>query len=153
MNMPRRRSTRSRSTPRPADAALKDDMHPLDMYGPGDALQARLRELCLPFPEAVEAGGVGAPSFTVGGNIFAMQHRHDGRPSLWLKASPGAQEVLVGAESDRFFRPPYVGHHGWIGMWIDIEDVDWPYVADLVDESYRMTAPKRLRTLLGGGPA
>ena len=128
-------------------------MHPLEMYGPGDALLARLRDLCLPFPEAVEAGGVGAPSFTVGGKIFAMQHRHDGRPTLWCKAPPGTQELLVGAEPERFFRPPYVGHHGWIGMWIDITDVDWPYIAELIDESYRMTASKRLVTLLAGNPS
>ena len=150
MNVPRRRSTRSRPNPRPTDATPDYSAHPLDVYGPGEALLARLRQICLPFPEAVEAGGVGAPSFTVGGKIFAMQHRHEGRPSLWLKAPPGAQEVLVGAEPDRYFRPPYVGHHGWVGLWIDIQDVDWPYVADLVDESYRMTTPKRLIKLIDG---
>jgi hypothetical protein len=104
-------------------------MHPLELYGPGDALLAKLREICLVFPEAVEAGGVGAPSFKVRDKIFAMQHRHEGRPSLWCKALPGAQEVLVGAEPERFFRPPYVGHHGWVGAWIDRDDVDWRHLA------------------------
>ena len=79
-----------------------------------------------------------------------MQHRWNGRPSLWCKAPPGAQEVLVGAEPERYFRPPYVGHHGWVGAWIDGDDVDWPYAAELIDQSYRMTAPKRLQKLLGG---
>ncbi|HZQ99100.1 MAG TPA: MmcQ/YjbR family DNA-binding protein [Chloroflexota bacterium] len=125
-------------------------MHPLEVYGPGDALLAKLREVCLVFPEAVEAGGVGAPSFTVKGKIFAMQHRHEGRPSLWCKAPPGAQELLVGAAPERFFRPPYVGHHGWVGIWIDRDDVDWPHAADLVEESYRMSAPKRLVKQLDG---
>src|ERR671938_515843 len=135
----RRRSRARRATPaRPPGP----EMHPLELYGPGGALLARLRELCLPFPEAVEAGGVGAPSFKVAGKIFAMQHRMDGRPSLWCKAPPGAQEVMVGAEPNRFFRPPYVGHNGWIGAWIDGDDVDWAHLAALVDESYRMTAPK-----------
>jgi hypothetical protein len=120
-------------------------MHPLELYGPGDALLARLREICLAFPGAVEAGGVGAPSFKVKDRIFAMQHRMDRqRPSLWCKAPPGAQEVLVNAEPRRFFRPPYVGQHGWIGIWIDVDDVDWSHVAALVDEAYRVTAPKRL---------
>ena len=78
----------------------------------------RLREICLRFPEAVEAGGVGNPSFKVRGKIFAMQHGHEGRPSAWLKAAEGVQELLVGSAPDRFFRPPYVGHHGWVGTWL-----------------------------------
>jgi hypothetical protein len=140
-----RRATRRIRPARPATAAGGDrESHPLELYGPGDALLTRLRELCLPFPEAVEAGGVGAPSFKVADRIFAMQHRVGERPSLWCKAPPGAQEVLVGAEPSRFFRPPYVGQNGWVGVWIDRDDVDWAHLAALVDESYRMTAPKRL---------
>ena len=103
----------------------------------------RLRALCLRFPEAVEAGGVGNPSFKVRDRIFAMQHGMEGRPSFWMKAPPGAQEILVGSSPERFFVPPYVGHHGWIGAWLDV-DLDWDELADLVDESYRLTAPKRL---------
>ena len=122
--------------------------HPLEVYGPGDELLARLRELCLGFPEAVEAGGVGAPSFKVRDKIFAMQHRMDGRPSLWVKGLPGAQEMLVGGEPTRFFRPPYVGHHGWVGAYIDLDDVDWGHLGSLVEESYRITAPKRLTARL-----
>ena len=118
------------------------------MYGPGESLLARLRELCQAVPEAVEAGGVSAPSFKVVDKIFAMQHRMDGRPSLWCKAPPGRAEVLIGAEPGRFFRPLYVGHNGWVGAWIDGDDVDWAHLAALVDESYRMTAPKRLVRLL-----
>ena len=72
-----------------------------------------------------------------------MQHGVDGRPSMWCKAPPGAQQVLVSSNPDRFFVPPYVGCHGWVGMWLDVA-IDWDEVADLVDESYRMTAPKRL---------
>jgi len=49
----------------------------------------------------------------------------------------------VGSDPKRFFVPPYVGHHGWIGVWLDVE-IDWDEVADLIEESYRMTAPKRL---------
>ena len=127
-------------------------MDPLGVYGPGEELLERLRGLCLAFPEAVETGGVGAPSFKVAGKIFAMQHRMDGRPSLWWKAPPGAQDVLLGGDPDRFFRPPYVGHNGWVGAWIDGDDVDWAHLAALVDESYRMTAPKRLLGRSSRGP-
>lgn len=111
-----------------------------------DAL-TRLRAICLAYPEATEQGGVGDPTFKVRGKIFAMRHGMDGRMSLWLKAPPGAQDVLVRSDSARYFVPPYVGHHGWVGVWLDIE-VDWDFVADLIDESYRMTAPKRLVALL-----
>ncbi|HEV2582873.1 MAG TPA: MmcQ/YjbR family DNA-binding protein [Ktedonobacteraceae bacterium] len=111
-----------------------------------DAL-TRLREICLALPESSEQGGVGNPSFKVRDKIFAMRHGFDGRMSMWCKAPPGAQEVLVGSNPARFFVPPYVGHHGWIGLWLDGE-IDWDEVADLVRESYRMTAPKRLLAML-----
>src|SRR5436190_10275452 len=108
----------------------------------------RLRGICLALPEAIEAGGVGDPSFRVRDKIFAMQHGVDGRPSMWCKAPPGAQQALVSADPERFFVPPYVGCHGWIGHWLDIP-IDWDELADLVDESYRMTAPKRLCAQIG----
>jgi predicted DNA-binding protein (MmcQ/YjbR family) len=109
-----------------------------------------LRAICLRFPEAIEAGGVGDPSWKVRDKIFAMQHGHQDRPSVWFKAPPGVQELLVGAEPARFFRPPYVGHAGWVGAWLDVE-IDWDELADFVEESYRMTAPKRLTAQLDAG--
>ncbi len=107
----------------------------------------RLRAICLALPEAIEAGGVGNPSFKVRDKIFAMQHGVDGRPSMWCKAPPGVQDILVGSNPQRFFVPPYVGHHGWVGAWLDAE-IDWDEIADLVEESYRLTAPKRLCALI-----
>jgi len=111
---------------------------------PEDALQ-RLREICLRFPEAVEAGGVGNPSFKVRGKIFAMRHSlHEvDRWSAWFKAPPGVQQLVVANDATRFFVPPYVGSMGWIGAYLDVEQ-DWEELADFVEESYRMTAPKRL---------
>ena len=90
---------------------------------------------------------MGDPSFKVRDKIFAMQHRVEDRPSMWCKAPLGVQDILVNSNPARFFVPPYVGHHGWIGIWLDLE-IDWDEVTDLVDESYCMTAPKRLRVLL-----
>jgi predicted DNA-binding protein (MmcQ/YjbR family) len=110
-----------------------------------DEALERLRAICLAFPEASEQGGVGSPSFKVRDKIFAMRHPINGRSSLWCKAPPGAQDVLVRSEPDRYFVPPYVGHHGWVGTWLDTT-IDWEEVADLLEESYRMTAPKRLIT-------
>ena len=108
----------------------------------------RLRAISLALPGASEGGGVGNPSFRVRDKIFAMQHAVDGRPSMGCKAPPGVQGALVGSEPERFFVPPYGGCHGWVagtreaGGWLDIE-IDWGEVADLVEVSYRMMAPKR----------
>lgn len=114
-----------------------------------ETLLNQLRTICLAFPQAREQneGSVGSPSFKVRDKIFAMHHRMNNRPSLWCKAPKGVQEILVGSDSHRFFVPPYVGHHGWVGVWLDVE-VDWNEVADLVEESYRMTVPKRLCAML-----
>jgi hypothetical protein len=111
---------------------------------------SRLRTLCLALPEAVEKEAWGDPTFRVRDRIFAMEKRGDGRVSLWCKAPPGSQTVLVGADPDRFFVPPYVGHKGWIGIRLD-NGPDWAEVAALVARSYRMTAPKRLVALVPEG--
>ena len=105
----------------------------------------RLRELCLAFPEAHEQvfGGHTIPTWRVNGKIFAQLEEHGDRLAAWCKGAPGAQEILVGSQPDRFFRPAYVGSKGWIGIWLD-GDTDWDAVHGLIDESYRMTAPKRL---------
>ncbi len=107
----------------------------------------RLRAICLALPEAAEGGGVGNPSFRVRDRIFAMQHGVNGRTSMWCKAPRGFQEIIVSSDPERFFVPPYVGQHGWVGVWLD-SDLDWDFIADIVEESYCMTAPKRLRDLL-----
>jgi predicted DNA-binding protein (MmcQ/YjbR family) len=107
----------------------------------------RLRTICLTLPEAVEKEAWGDPTFRVREKIFAMEKRGDGRISVWCKAPPGSQMVLVGADPKRFFVPPYVGHKGWIGMRLD-DGPDWSEVAQLVRRSYRLIAPKRLAALL-----
>jgi predicted DNA-binding protein (MmcQ/YjbR family) len=108
---------------------------------------ARLRAICLALPEAIEQAAWGDPTFRVRNKIFAMEKRGDGRISVWCKAPPGSQIVLVGAEPARFFVPPYVGHKGWIGMRLD-DGPDWSEVAEVVRRSYRLIAPKRLAALL-----
>lgn len=107
----------------------------------------RLRGICLALPEAAEKEAWGDPTFRVRDKIFAMEKRGDGRISVWCKAPPGSQEVLVGADPDLFFVPPYVGHKGWVGMRLD-RDPDWDEVATVVKRSYRLIAPKRLAALI-----
>ncbi len=113
---------------------------------PEDALD-HIRRICLALPESVETGGVGDPSFKVRDKIFAMQHQMNGERSVWCKAPAGVQGALVGERPHTFFVPPYVGHNGWVGFWLD-RSLDWDEVADIIEESYRMTAPKRLSRLL-----
>src|SRR5918911_416124 len=113
-----------------------------------DALE-QLRAICLSLPETAEKTEY-RPVFQVRGKTFVMfmdDHHGDGRVAIWCKAPPGAQAVLVGAAPERFFVPPYVGPHGWIGLRLD-GAVDWDEVADMVATAYRLTAPKRLAARL-----
>lgn len=103
----------------------------------------RLRRICLALPEAAEKLAWGDPTFRVRDRIFAMPKSGDGRLSVWMKAPPHAQEILIGADPARFFAPPYVGPKGWVGMRLDAAP-DWEEVRALVTRSYRLIAPKRL---------
>jgi predicted DNA-binding protein (MmcQ/YjbR family) len=107
---------------------------------------ARLREICLALPEATEKIAWGDPTWRVRDKIFAMQkgNHEGGRPSVWLKAEDGGQELLVAAKPDRIFVPPYVGNKGWIGIYMDRGRIPWALVSQLVEDSYRLIAPKRL---------
>jgi hypothetical protein len=104
----------------------------------------RLRLICLALPEAVEKETWEIPTFRVRDKIFAMAHDPG---TVWCKAPHGVQAMLVEAAPDRFFAPPYVGKRGWIGFHLDA-GTDWEEVAALIRRSYRMTAPKRLATLV-----
>ncbi len=112
---------------------------------------ARIREICMSLPEAVEKpfGGHTAPSYRVGDKLFAMTGE-DGR-SLTFKAGPGVQEALVASDPERFFVPKYVGRNGWVGARLDVGQ-DWDEIAGLIEDSYRLIAPKRLVRLLDGRP-
>ncbi len=105
----------------------------------------RIRRICLALPEAAEQETWDAPTFRVRNKIFAMVNH--GELAIWCKAPTGAQDILVNDDPDRYFVPPYVGHHGWIGIRLRGK-VDWDDVRDLIEESYRMTASKRLLQLL-----
>ena len=105
----------------------------------------RLRQLCLSLPEVTERHSHGEPAWFVAGKLFVTtaDHHHDDRLGAWCAAPAGAQEMLVTADPKRFFRPPYVGHRGWLGVYLDVE-VDWGEVAIIVQRAYRRIAPKRL---------
>jgi predicted DNA-binding protein (MmcQ/YjbR family) len=113
---------------------------------------ARLRAICLALPEAVEKVSHGEPTWFAGakGKVFAMldDHHHGAEHlSVWLPAAPGAQAALIESDPKRFFRPPYVGSSGWVGVVLDARP-DWGTVAWLVDRAYRQVARPRLVALL-----
>ena len=107
----------------------------------------RLRKICLALPDAREKLSHGAPTWFAGkGKCFAMlDDHHHGAPHLavWLPAPPGVQESLVESDPARFFRPPYVGPSGWVGVVLDAKP-DWAMVAWLVDRGYRHVAHPKL---------
>ena len=110
-------------------------------------LLEQLRTICLALPHAAEIETWGNPTFRVRNKMFALYRLDSGHPDLWCKAAIGVQEDLIAADPSLFFRPPYVGGKGWVGVHLDANP-DWGFVASLVEDSYRMTAPKRLAALL-----
>ena len=114
-----------------------------------DRLQ-RVREFCLALPEASEKETWGDPTWRVRNKIFVVQKGNfdGGRPSLWLKVDDGGQAVLVESKPTRFFVPPYVGHKGWVGIYMDRGRIPWGLLEQLIADSYRLIAPKRLAQLV-----
>ncbi len=107
----------------------------------------RLRATCLAFPEVTERLSHGEPTWFVGGRkvfVTYADHHHDDRLGFWCAAPPGSQHELVAADPQRFFVPPYVGGRGWIGVRLDVGDVDWDEIGEVVEDAYRMIATKRL---------
>jgi hypothetical protein len=103
--------------------------------------------LSLRFPATVERESHGTPCFFVQDKktfaMFADNVHDDGRLAIWIAAPPGAQEALIMADPLQFFRPPYVGVRGWIGVRLDKEP-HWDRVAALIEDAYRTVAPARL---------
>jgi hypothetical protein len=105
----------------------------------------RLRSLIAALPETSEKISHGSPTFWGGKKTFASfhtDHHGDGRVAVWCKVPPGAQEALVESDPELYFVPPYVGPSGWVGIDLD-GDIDWQSVAGLLEEGYRMVAPRR----------
>jgi hypothetical protein len=112
-----------------------------------DEALKQVRSICLALPETTERLSHGSPTFFIRDKktlvMFLNDHHGDGRLAIWCAAPPGVQGEMVRQEPDRFFVPPYVGHRGWLGVRLD-RDVDWDEIADIVEDAYRLVAPKRL---------
>ena len=106
-----------------------------------------VRELCLALPEVTERLSHGSPTWFVRGKktfvMYLDNHHEDGRLALWCAAPAGMQEALVAGEPEHYFRPPYVGHRGWVGVRLD-GGLDFNEIAGAIEDAYCVIAPKRL---------
>jgi len=108
----------------------------------------RLRVLCSSLPDTSVKTSHGELAWSVGAGSTARQfattwdHHHDDRNAVLVAAPPGAQEQLVAANPDRYFRPPYVGGRGWVGIYLDRGAIDWDLVElHLIDAHAFMSSP------------
>ena len=104
------------------------------------------RAICLDLPGTSEKVSHGMPTFFAGKKVFVNwvdNHHDDGNIGIWCAAPVGAQEALVAEEPDRFFRPPYVGGRGWLGVRLD-RDVDWNETRAIIEDAYRCIATPTL---------
>ena len=137
-----RRTTRRRVQPTRGPARRKDD---------GTELQ-RLRRFCLSIPGAMEKRSHGEPTFFTPKRVFAMfanNHHGDGHVAVWLPAGPGVQETLIEEAPRIFFRPPYVGPAGWIGVELSAIDDEW--LGSLIREAFQLIAAKDRRITTSSG--
>ena len=118
---------------------------------PDELAIQRLREICLALPETTERTTHGESGFFVRDKklFVTLDDHHHGADHLgfWCAAPPGAQEACIAADPDRYFRPPYLGHRGWLGVRIDSEP-PWDEIAEIVRDAYRQVAPKTLASKL-----
>ena len=107
---------------------------------------ARIRKICLGFPDAHEVTAWGEPTFRVNNKLFAMyananNHHGEGQHAVWVNCTPVNQSLMIGANPKRFFSPPYVGPGGWIGVKLDGR-VSWKEVAAILEDGYELTLAK-----------
>lgn len=116
-------------------AAKKDD---------GTQLK-RVRLVCSSIPGTIEKTSHGEPTFFTPERVFAMfddNHHGDGHVAVWVPAAPGAQAALIEEEPDTYFRPPYVGVAGWVG--VELSKVDDEQLGALIREAFRLTRAKKI---------
>jgi predicted DNA-binding protein (MmcQ/YjbR family) len=110
-----------------------------------EKLLEKLRAFCLALPETSETDSFGHPNFRAGKRTFAVYEHYKGRASLAVKLPRADGQALL--SDPRFYVTPYSGKHGWVSLWVD-EPVSWKLVEDLVLESYREVALKRMLAAL-----
>lgn len=114
---------------------------------------SRLTEICLQLPEATREDSGQHAGFLVRKKTFAWflnDHHGDGIVAVTCKMTLGENEDLAKEHPDRFYIPSYLGPRGWVALRLDVGEIDWQEVADIVTGSYRLIAPKKLVRLLPG---
>jgi hypothetical protein len=107
----------------------------------------RVRRICLSLPETWEKLSHGEPTWFVGKKVFAMfsnNHHHDGHVAVTIPAAIGIQEMLIEKSPKKFYRPPYVGVHGWVG--IEVDRVSDKELAQHLNEAWRLIATPKIRS-------
>jgi hypothetical protein len=106
----------------------------------------RLRRICLALPGVTEKIAWGELTWRVGKVFAQMDTHHHGADhvAVWLAVPPGLQEALVGENPVQFFRPPYVGNKGWVGVRIDGRP-DWKVVAGVVRDAHAFITSSQTR--------
>jgi len=118
----------------------------------GEEQIGRVRRICLALPGVEERLSHGEPTFFVGKKVFAMcstNHHNDGHIAVHLPAEPGLQAMLIQASPEKYYRPPYVGVKGWIG--VELERVDDGELGSHIHEAWQLIAPKRTKNGLKNG--
>jgi hypothetical protein len=129
--------------------------HPVKSFVPkpkaGAALVQldRIRRFCAAYPETLEKLSHGEPTFFARNKVFVMfdDHHHGAdHIAAWLPAPSGVQDLLLEQDDSAYFRPPYVGSRGWIGVRLD--QVDDARLAHHIRTAWLMVAPKTLQKQL-----
>ena len=118
--------------------------HPIVTTPRLEAAMQHIRPVALALPGVVERLSHGSPTFFTAegrkGRTFVSVHDerewHEGRLCLWAAAPQELQEALISGAPERFFVPPYVGHRGWVGLRLDLPDVDWDEVAGVIEDAH-----------------
>jgi len=116
-----------------------------------DRRLVQLSRICLALPEVTRWYNGQHASFLIRKKTFAYflnDHHGDGIVAVAGKALPGDNDALAGAQPRRFFLPAYIGPKGWVGLRLDVGEIDWDEVSELVRGSYRLLAPKRLAAMM-----
>jgi len=123
------------------------------MAGAHDRELARVRTICASLPEVTERPSHGSPAWFVRDKktiaMFVDDHHGDGILGIWCAAPPGVQEQMIDEEPDVFFRPPYVGGRGWIGVRLS-RTVTNGELRAILEDAFRVVAPKTLVARLDG---
>ncbi len=115
------------------------------MTAKAEAALKRVRKLCLELPEVNERPSHGAPTFFIRDKrsfvMFLDKHHGDGRLAIWCAAPVGMQEARIEEDPDVYFRPPYVGHRGWLGVRLD-RGLDKTELAGAIEDAYETVESK-----------